>query len=309
MEPGTVQPAPDEEFRDFLSALDADLSSPDRWPALSADQLCHVLGSAILTYAAFTLEEMIPKIIRMYRYVVEHVPAERRFTLMRNITARFADADKVPSDAHRRIVDALLPFITHDPAPTVVAAATLDYAVFRGSAENPWNGVYQAFQMFEKGDVANRPAVVHGLIALGDRRLSPKILELAATMGPDLAAEMARFRTGFVTAATVELCCEWLEALLTATPERDPRGSVFGHVGGALARLGIQACEAGVADISRSFPPTSPEDAVVWHNQWTRPQYARLIEPRLQDLARKEHEPRIMPDVMAEWGLQCVNVN
>jgi hypothetical protein len=228
---------------------------------------------------------------------------------MSNITDRFSNGELVPNDTNRHHVDALLPFIVYDPDIRIVSTATLDFALLRGDANHPWLGVDQAFGMFEDGRVMNQAAVLIGLIALGDRRLSPRILGLLEGCKPDLAQSVSKMNCQFVFAATVDLVCDWLRGLMRASPEQDPGASTFGHVAAALYRLGSRAEETGVVDISRCFPPTSPIDTSVRHGRWTRAEYARLFGPSLQALAEQESEPRILPDVMKAWGLQFVNPN
>jgi hypothetical protein len=294
---------------DFMHAIDADISDPARWPGLSEDRLCQVIGYTILAYAEFRMEEVVPLVIRMYSYVVDRIPADRRFQLMRNVTHRFSNDELVPDDANRHRVDALLPFIVHDPDTRIVSTATLDFAVLRGDASHPWLGVDQAFGMFEAGHVMNQPAILIGLIALGDRRLSPRILRLLESCPPALAQAVSKMNCSFVFAATVDLVCDWLLCLMQASPEQDPGASTFGHVAAALYRLGTRADATGVAEISRCFPPKSPTDSGIEHERWTKEAFARLLGPRLQALAEMEHEPRILPDVMSAWGLQFVNPN
>lgn len=299
----------DADPMDFIRGIDADISNPDRWPSLSEDRLCQVIGYTIITYAEFRMEELVPLVIRMYPYVVERVSAERRFQLMANITDRFSNKDVVPDDASRHHVDALLPFIVYDPDTRIVSTATLDFALLRGDASHPWLGVDQAFGMFEDGGVQNRAAILIGLIVLGDRRLSQRILSLLEDSDQELAQAVSKMNCQFVFAGMVELICDWLSALQHASPQQDPGGSTFGHVAATLHRLGARAEETGVVDISRCFPPTSPIDAAVQHGRWTKSEYARILGPRLQALAEEECEPRVLPQVMEEWGLRFVSPN
>ncbi len=300
---------PGKEPLDFIRSLEADLANPGLWPSLSEERICQVIGNAILVYAEFTAEGLIPLVMRMYPYFAERVSAAKRFAVLQNITHRFSNDESVPDDATRQRVDALLPFIANDPDTTIVSTATLDFALLRGRVSNPWIGVDQAFSMFEGGRVKNQPAILIGLVALGDRRLSARILELLKASAPDVAQAVSKFNPSFVFAATVELVCDWLEWLLDASAEQDPRGSTLGHVAASLHRLATLAEDTGVLDISRCFPPASPTESAVENGRWTRAEYARALAPRLQALAVVEREPRILPEVMSAWGLQFVNPN
>jgi hypothetical protein len=291
------------DSEEFMRGIDDDISDPARWPGLSEDRLCQVIGHAILAYGQFTAEELVPFISRMYPYVAENVSAKRRYQLLQNVTHRFSNEQLVPDDETRHRVDALLPFIAHDPDPRIVSTATLDFALLRASTTHPWLGVSQAFSMFKSPNVTNPPAILQGLIVLGDRRLSPDILELLTTSEMKIVQEVSKFQTQWVFAATVDLCCDWLEAVANGPPDRDPGGSVFGHVAAAIYRLGTRSKESGVSDISRVFPPPGPDEAVVLHGRWTQAEYAPIIGPRLMKLAEEESAPRILPDVLNEWGV------
>jgi hypothetical protein len=292
----------DHDFGAFLQGIDADISTPTCWPSLTEDRLCQVIGNAILLYADLTAEEMIPSIVRMYAYVVGRVPAERRLLLLNNVALRFSNDEQVPDDKTRHRVDALLPFMAHDPDPRIVSTATLDFAVLRGRTDAPWLGVSQAFSMVN-GNVRNPSAILMGLISLGDRRLSPMILQSVLSGDVHLAQEAAKFRPQYVFAAMVELCCDWLEALADGPAELDPGGITFGHVAAALHRLGGLAERMGVADISRCFPPAAPHLGAIEHSRWNRAEYAQQLQSRLRRLADRESAPRIIPEVMMAWGI------
>ena len=189
---------PDDDEWKVVRELDADLSDPERWLSLSNDRLCQVIGTAILMYGDLTAEELIPKIERMYPYLVERVPPEQRMLLMRNVISRFSSDEKVPDDATRHRVDAILPFMVREPHPHIASAATMEFCVLRGTTDFPWLGVNQAFGMFEhKGQrgVQNPAAILMGLISLGDRRLSPRILSLLTSADVDVAQEVAKLQT------------------------------------------------------------------------------------------------------------------
>ena len=163
--------------------------------------------------------------------------------------------------------------------------------------------------MFKQGGAQNSAAILMGLISLGDRRLTSGILSMLASADPEVAQEVSKVNTQYVMAAMVDLCCDWLDAVQNGPVSGDPKGATFGHVAAAIYRLGTQAEETGVTEISRCFPPQSPDDWAVAHQRWTRAEYARVVGPRLQSLAEREREPRILPRVMDAWGVEFVCPN
>ena len=58
----------------------------------------------------------------------------------------------------------------------------------------------------------------------------------------------------------------------------------------------------------RALPAwTRPEGEVVKVlRRWTREEYGQAIAPRLVGIARRESRPRILPSVLAAWGLPDV---
>src|SRR5207253_5556380 len=89
--------------------------------------------------------------------------------------------------------------------------------------------------------------------------------------------------------------------------ERDE--GLFGSLAVALYRL-PEETENGprpgyVVDIERRFPSSLGDDepGVKVLDAWTVEEYGARIAPQLRRLAREESEPKVLPLVMAAWGI------
>jgi hypothetical protein len=53
------------------------------------------------------------------------------------------------------------------------------------------------------------------------------------------------------------------------------------------------------------FPATAPDGrpAITTLAEWTFDEYGKLIAPRLRALGGREREPKVLPVVMAAWGI------
>ncbi len=103
--------------------------------------------------------------------------------------------------------------------------------------------------------------------------------------------------SGFVYAGIVSFYLDWLE---------DADEETFGLVAAALTNMPLTAAAPKVLDIERVFPATASAGgpSVRILGEWSFKEYGRVLEPRFRDLLRRENEPKVLPQVMAAWGIQ-----
>lgn len=266
------------------------LDSPNKALGLNDEQLDAATLAAIEFYGATGHPELVEKLMLLYRHYVTRIhPAQR----LRNYQAV---VDRVLE--RKSCVAALMPFLCCDTARIIASTAALDYAVLAPSdQEHATSGACELLDLYERGALANGPAVLGGLILTGDRR----ILALLKTACRSLPCEdievLITCRSSLLTAAVIEFYLEWLEAL-----DSESQCDSYGAVAAGFANLAIGVSDAVVHDIERVIPST-PGNALRTLNQWPLSEYAAGIALRLEDLARREEGEPIMPDVMSIWGL------
>lgn len=105
-------------------------------------------------------------------------------------------------------------------------------------------------------------------------------------------------RTHWQPACQVEFLLDWLEALVETGDD-----STFGAVAAGLYTIAQRG--GPVEDAERVFPVWSTDDEhSIYLAEWSIEEFGRRIEPRLRDIAQREHDLKIIPLVMQQWGLE-----
>jgi hypothetical protein len=99
----------------------------------------------------------------------------------------------------------------------------------------------------------------------------------------------------------VDFYLDWLEGM-----DGDDRDGLFGLVASGLALLRKKSRTDQVATGCRPFPMQGigPEEWQEMARPIALPEYLKRIGPRMYALERSEPPPRIMPHILAEWGLR-----
>ncbi len=154
------------------------------------------------------------------------------------------------------------------------------------------------------GDDAMRAGIVMGILQLGDRRtldILDGCWEVLSRHGKRLLTQGGQPRS--IYASVVDFYLRWMEAV----DEDD-----FGLPAGALAHLPVALPNETVRDVERAFPaPYNLPDEAYRDNppirvvqEWSIPEFAKIIEPRLRLLFLRETYDKVIPRVLAAWGLE-----
>jgi hypothetical protein len=102
--------------------------------------------------------------------------------------------------------------------------------------------------------------------------------------------------SGVVHAPVIEWLLDWLA---------DSEQREYGAIAAALVRAAHVARRQGVVEVRRAMPSWSGNDGEPLQvlERWSFEAFGERIHPRLAEAARLESDPRIMPEVMAAWGL------
>jgi len=288
---GSAAPAGDASagWLDELAAIAAD---PERRATLDADALLLVTFQQCLWYGHSQDAGAGGALASLYPELVARATEADRIELLDRVAAAVEDGGTT--------VLALLPFLLHEPASEAVAVAAETFASLmplEGGDEA--TGPRTLLRLLEHAeDEGTRAGLAAGLLRLGDRRLRPLLDEAWRRLDTPTRVRFAGMRgaSRVVFAPTVEF---WIACL------EDSDDAVFAAVAAALARLAREADPPRVLEARRKFPANAPDDRdeITLEGDWPVPAFAARIAPALRDLARRENEPRRMPDVLAAWGL------
>jgi hypothetical protein len=264
------------------------------WRSLPPSQLKQLVSTSALTYGLEPRADRLRALEDLYVEFVKRVSLEERVDVSVSVALK---VEKGLSGA-----DAMMPFLSYDPALAVVSSSALDMAVLVRTSDRDdlLAGPKQVCAVAKTlPSDQRRGQIVAGVFLLGDRRLMPVVRDCFQALGTAGRKELSIAWSGFAYRAVIEFFLDWLEAARVREDE-------FGSVAGTLARLAIQARPREVLDIERQLPVSGKRDAgdVRIVQRWTIDEYGQIIAPRLRALAQREREPKIMPLVMDAWGVK-----
>jgi hypothetical protein len=267
----------------------ADLDEPTASPR---DRLVRVL----MEYGLTNREQDIDGLKQVYADCIGQVTEQERAELV----MAFAEL----AEARKLSVNPLFAFLFQDPSPLVVSCAVLNLApmwVGSDSADallSTRELCTFAERLIAKGDERRAGAIYAGLLLLGDRRVIEHMGPCWRNLSSVGRLGLLQLRGMAVYATTVDWLIDWLE---------DCEGQEFGSLAGLLARMAIQAREEGlgVQEVRRALPVwcEPPEPPLQTMHTWSFEEFGARIAERLRRIAAHESNDRVMPEVLAEWGI------
>jgi hypothetical protein len=249
----------------------------------------------IVRYGFYNRDEMVGPLSAFYVEMVMKLPEERRLELYRHVAGLVEAGDSVS-------INAFLPFIARDDSWKIVSTAVVDWVSLGPLTGNdPMSRVKGMVDMIEDGTMTNEGAAFGALLHIGDRRVCQLLLPLRDRLDRDALQQMVKCQSGLMYAATVDFYLDWLEGL-----EGDTHDRRFGHVAAGLGLVRKTRRHDDIFTGERPFPARG-----VTRNQLLKmlkpmkfADYLDRIAPRMYAIERAEPPPRIMPHVLAEWGLE-----
>jgi len=261
----------------------------------SLTRLDDLLLCEVVRYGLYNKPEMIGVLANLYRRAVAKIPEEDRHSVYRHVAAFVEGVPAVSANA-------FLPFILGETATRIVATAVVDYVSLGPLTDSdPMSRVKDVIGMIKENLLENKGAAFGALLHLGDRRVCDLLVPLRDSLDRDAMNTAVKCSTGFIHSATVEFYLDWLEGM-----EGLYEDSAFGIVASGLALLKMKSQTDEVATGYRPFPAqgTTPEQFRSSLKLIPLSRYLQTISTRLYALERSEPPPRVIPRVLAEWGLK-----
>lgn len=252
------------------------------------------LFTALAQYGIDNDENSVDALRSLY---VESIPLIGEQERMRLLLAviELAEARKIS-------VNPLNAFLFVEPSQRIISTAALHIAPIHPATteQDPLAGVrdllVHAQGLAEASNEVAAVAILSGLLLLGDRRVVEAMRNCWRMLSPSGRAELLQMNGVRLYAPVIDWAIDWLEDC-----ERDE----FGAVAAALARWSQMAKAEGVVETRRALPLWSrpANEAVTLVAEWTFAEFGKRIRSRLEAIAEREAEPRVMPDVLATWEL------
>jgi hypothetical protein len=258
-----------------------------------------MLLGEIMRYGALSDAALIEPLRQLYSWFVDGgMPAALRFEVYQCATG----LQHLPDFP----VNTFLPFVACDPTPAICSRAVIDFvSIAQLTDGDPMSRVRDIIGIMADPRIANRGAVFAGLLYLGDPRVCALLMPLRDALTKDEVRDAVLSHTEFVHASTTEFLIDWLEGM-----EGDHSDSMFAFVAAALSRTRRITKLLSVMTGERPFPVYSVTQERQREMARLIPieEYTQRIAPRLRALERTEPEPKVMPDVLAAWGISASQV-
>jgi len=293
--------------------MDQLATHPNRWRTAPVADLGQVLTAYALLWAGTGCPEHLTRPLKtLHGVFVERASEEDRLEALSAI-GRYAEEGSRQSQAgHHGMACALF---LRDPSALVVSTA----AILMASLIQPPGGAEMAGPklvldlVLETEEARCRAAGLAGLLAIGEGRMTALLDGCWKHLDDEGRGVLAQLGVGqFPTPQKVDFFLKWAES---AVEGGDEEGDGLGIAAAGLVNLANRAVQLesdgeppGVIEIDRAFPAWSrPFDSVVRvADRWTLEEYATTVAPRLIDIARREHPPRVGPTILRAWGLPDV---
>lgn len=268
------------------------LRTPALWPETGIDQLTDALIILSLHLGVRYTEETFEEIRPFYWHVAGRTTVEQRLEVLAGISEAIGNLEAG--------LASLLPFLCADEEPAVISTAALNLSSLIPPREgDPLTGPKDVLKFLKEADTeSSRAGILQGILLLGDRRVLPLLDRCWEGLAPEGRRILAHAWSGYVYASTIEFLLSWLES---ATDDRE-----YGMIAGVLASYPHRSCIVpAVLDVERKFPAyEAPEgERVRILARWTFREYGRIIAPRLKALAERETGEKVIPKLMAAWGI------
>lgn len=269
-----------------LSALGDD---PDAWDGLDDDDLKQVVSLKFIEYGASQDGSRIPRLFELYRYSMLRLDVDERRDMLTEFSGMIEQHEGL---GHM----GLMMFLAADTDPGIRSSAALSLSVLFA----PEDGDELAGPRFvihtlvnHDGGAAGQGAALGGVLLLGDKRIMPLLAEVWGELSEEAQLEMTAAKSGFVSEGVIEF---WLDRLEAGCSE-----AVFGSAVAAIAKMPVITQIPFVVDMQRLLPAYASGEPMKLLRRTCFADYLEEIRPRLEALAARESEPKLIPRIFQFW--------
>lgn len=269
--------------------------SPDAaWTELEDEELAAYVTTELLLYGLLHNADAIPKLRRLYPYVVQRLSKEDRLQIQMGMI------EIVESGKSSAL--AFLPIVICDPDVSAASTATINLLATSELMKTglPY-GLMELYALFERDGIANKGAVFGAVAAFGDKRIRISLDILKAHLDVDDVQVAATISTGLITNSAMDFWLSWAEELVDRT---DPMSEgIVGYIASALVIALRRSATGSVVEIERHYPSFRTDEPIRVLQDWSHEDYAQLIADRLYDLEARERPPKVFSHVLQSWNL------
>jgi len=264
------------------------------WQSFSEDKLVSLLRAVLFIYGQQGDTSYIKSLSGIYKRLLALGTDEDTRLMIESEMVSLVEDDKV----HPVV---FLPFLVEDPSQQVASKAVIDFV----SMSDYVNGELYAFtelrHLFQNKSLANRGAVLGGLVAMGDSQSIKFATDLRRQLDTEEVRVAARVHTPFPQQEAIQFWLQWAKQLVTSRTDEDQRN--FGSAASALILVLDQATVDQISKGDRNYPCHKSDQPIVRLRSWAREEYAKEIAADLYWVESEEEAPSLFSDVLRTWGL------
>jgi hypothetical protein len=273
------------------------IAQPSEFQRLSPPELNAAIFFGLGYLGRTDDQGFLAPMMRCYRHYVETVPPAIRMDRLDSILPFLVEREFSALALH--------PILYGETEPALIARATLEYAmVARATPDNPYRSVDELVQAIRGGSMRGVPGYFAGLLLLGDRAVNERLKPVRDLLDVEGLTLVLRMRIGYLCAAYIEFWIEWMEEAASGADARSQ--SIVGGILGALEDWPFLVEDPNVVDIRRRLDPPTPDEGIELLSIRSFREYFAEIRPRLEAIARRETEPKMMPGFIASWERAAV---
>lgn len=263
---------------------------PGAWAALSEETLKQLVIVKCIEYGVSQDASRIQKLFALYRHAMARIESQERMEMLLQFS-------KMTEEQQGQGHMGLMMFLAVEDDPAMCSTAAMNLAVlFDPAGQDELAGprfvVNSLLNRQDDSELQGR--AIGGVMLLGDRRLLPLLEDAWVKLDDEARLGLTHAKSGFVTEGVVEF---WLRCL-----EKGCSDAVFGSAAAAIAKMAATAQVPFVLDVRRVLPAYKDSaNAMQVLRRTSFADYLETIRPRLQALAAKESEPKVVPKIIEIW--------
>lgn len=264
------------------------------WQSFSEEKLVSLLRAVLFIYGQRGDTSYIRSLSGIYKRLLALGADEDTRLMIESEMVSLVENDKV----HPVV---FLPFLVEDPSQQVASKAVIDFV----SMSDYVNGELYAFtelhHLFQNKNLANRGAVLGGLVAMGDSQSIEFATGLRGQVDSEEVRVAAKVHTPFPQSKAIQFWLHWAKELVLSRKDEDQRN--FGSAASALILALNQTSANQISEGDRNYPCHKSDRPISNMRTWAREDYAKEIAADLYWVESQEDAPSLFSDVLRTWGL------
>ena len=264
------------------------------WQSFSEEKLVNLLRVVLFIYGQGGDRSYIRSLSDIYNRLLALGADEDTRLMIESEMVSLVENDKVGPVV-------FLPFLVKDPSQGVSSKAVIDFVSMSDYVDGELYAFTELRHLFQNRSLANRGAVLGGLVAMGDKQSVELATDLRGQVETEEVQVAARVHTSFLQSKAIQFWLQWAKELVLSRKDEDQRN--FGSAASALILALNHDAAKQVSEGDRNYPCHKSDTPILNTRTWSLEDYAKEIAEDLYWIESQEEAPSLFSDVLRTWGL------